>query len=330
VAAWGIALATLALIGAVILAVHHAEVVAHRVGEPFGTLVLAVAITIIEAALILSLMLSGGKGQAVLARDTIFAALMIITSGLIGVCLFAGGLRHREQVFRTEGAVSGLAALMTLAVLSLILPNFTTTTFGGTYAPAQLIAVAVVSLAIWGTYVAVQTGRHRDYFLPVGGHTEDHAPPPTVSAAWASFGVLLVCLVAVVGLAKWLSKPLEQAVQAAGAPQAVVGLAIALTVLLPETGAAIRAARANRFQTSMNLAMGSALASIGLTIPTVAVASLMMGLPLELGLEGKHIVLLVLACTVNALTLGLGRSNILLGVIHLSIFAAFVVIAFVP
>jgi Ca2+:H+ antiporter len=322
----------LALIGAVIVAVHHAEVVAHRVGEPFGTLILALAVTVIEASLILSMMLAGGPGAATLPRDTLFAAVMIICAGVVGLCVLVGGLRHREQSFRIEGAGAGISALMTMTTLSMVLPSFTTSSPGNTYTPAQLIFAAVSSLVLWLAFVFVQTVRHRDYFLPAQ-HADDeqiHEPPPSTRAAWASAGLLVVALVGVVGLAKLLSPWIESAVAAAGAPKTVIGIAIALLVLAPETAAAMRAARADRLQTSLNLALGSALASIGLTIPVVAAASLGFGLPLQLGLEAKDLALLVLTFAVNMVTLVSGRTHLLPGVVHLVIFAAFLALALAP
>jgi Ca2+:H+ antiporter len=324
--------AGLALIGSVLASVHHAEVVAHRVGEPFGTLILAVAVTVIEVALIVSMMLAGGPDKSTLPRDTIFSAIMIICNGAVGLCLMVGGLRHHEQSFRLEGAAAALAALIALATLSLVLPTFTTSSAGASYTPKQLAFAAVASLVLWGVFVFVQTVRHRDYFLaPLGAADEEaHAPPPSLRTAWASFGLLLVALVAVIGLAKLLSPTLERAVDAAGAPATVIGIAIALLVLLPETWAAVRAARADRLQTSLNLALGSALASIGLTIPAVALVSTLLGMPLQLGLGPKDLVLLVLTFAVGTITLGTGRTNVMQGAVHLVIFAAFVFLAFVP
>jgi Ca2+:H+ antiporter len=321
-----------ALIGAVIAAVHHAEVVAHRVGEPFGTLVLAVAVTVIEASLILSVMLASGAAAAALPRDTIYAAIMIICNGVVGICLLVGGIHHREQSFRVEGAGPALAALVAMATLSLVLPSFTTTTAAGTYSPSQLAFAAVASASLWAVFVFVQTVRHRDYFLPVADPSNEavHAQPPSNAQAWASFGLLLVSLVAVVGLAKALSPTIERGIAAAGAPKAVIGIAIAMLVLLPETWAAVRAARADRLQTSMNLAIGSALASIGLTIPVVAAASVLLGVPLTLGLGEKDLVMLLLTFVVGAITLGTGRTSMMQGAVHLVIFAAFLFLSLVP
>jgi Ca2+:H+ antiporter len=325
-------LAGLALVGAVQAAVYHAEVVAHRVGEPYGTLVLALAVTVIEVALIVSMMLGGGADKAELPRDTIFAAVMIICNGVVGLCLLVGGLRHHEQTYRIESASSSLAVLVALATLSLVLPSFTTSSPGGTYTTGQLVFAAVASLVLWAVYVFVQTVRHRDYFLPAGepSNEEAHAVPPSKAKALASFGLLLVALVAVVGLAKVLSPSIEAALDASGAPKAVVGVAIALLVLLPETVAAVRAAHVDRLQTSFNLAYGSALASIGLTIPVVAVASLWLDMPLVLGLEPKDLVMLTLTFVVSAITLTYGRTHMMHGAVHLVIFAAFAFLALVP
>ena len=235
-------IACLALIGSVLASVHHAEVVAHRVGEPFGTLILAVAVTVIEVALIVSMMLAGGPDKSALPRDTIFSAIMIICNGAVGLCVVVGGVRHREQSFRLEGANAALAALIALATLSLVLPTFTISSPGASYTAKQLAFAAVASLVLWGVFVFVQTIRHRDYFLPPQGAGDEtaHAPPPSAKAAWASFALLFVSLIGVIGLAKLLSPTLERAVDAAGAPPTVIGIVIALLVLPPETGAAGR------------------------------------------------------------------------------------------
>lgn len=332
----GAALATVcatALCVSVLASVHHAEVVAHRVGEPFGTLILALSVTVIEVALIVSMMLAGGADKSALPRDTIFSAIMITCNGAVGLCVIAGGLKHHEQSFRLEGATSALAALIALATLSLVLPVFTTTLPGPDfYSTSQLVFAAIASLALWGVFVFVQTVRHRDYFLPPGnaGDESAHAPPPSARLAWASFALLVVALIAVVGLAKTLSPTIERAIASAGLPSAVIGIVIALLVLAPETWAALRAARADRLQTSVNLALGSALASIGLTIPVVAALSIALDQPLRLGLAPKDLVLLVLTFVVATITLGTGRTNVLQGAVHLLIFAAFLFLAIVP
>jgi len=321
-----------ALIGTVIAAVHHAEVVAHRIGEPFGTLVLTVSITIIEVALIVTLMLGGGADKAVLPRDTIFAAIMITCNAVVGLCLVIGGLRYHEQSFHVLGSNAALAVLIALSTLSLVFPAFTTSSAGLTYSTAQLTFAALASLTLWAAFVFIQTVRHRDYFLPVDNVADEdsHAPPPSAQLAWVSFALLFVALVSVVGLSKVISHGLEAALHAAGAPKTVLGIIIAMLVLLPETWAAARAAHANRLQTSLNLALGSALSSIGLTIPVVALTSALIGLPLVLGLEPKELVLLALTFVVASITLVSGRTHVLLGAVHIVIFAAFLFLAFVP
>ena len=323
------------LAGAVLAAVHHAEVVAHKVGEPYGSLVLAVAVTIIEVALIVTLMISGGEKTQSLARDTVFAAVMITCNGILGISLLVGALRRRIAVFNPEGTGGALAAVATIATVSLALPSFTTSRPGPEFSPAQLAFAAVASLAIYLLFVAVQTRRHRDYFLPIttAGKVideEEHANPPSSRDALVSLGLLLVALIAVVGLAKGVSPSIEAGVASAGLPQSVVGVVIALMVLLPETIAAVRAAVRDRVQTSLNLALGSAMASIGLTIPAIAVAMIWLQGPLLLGLGGSQLVLLALTMVVSTLTVVPGRANVLQGGVHLGLFAVFLFLAASP
>lgn len=328
----GASVAAAILIASVLAAVHHAEVVAHRVGEPFGTLVLAVAVTVIEVSLIVSLMLTNAGDASALARDTVFAAIMIILNGIVGLCLLAGGLKHGEQRFTLRGVSAALCVLTAMVVLSLVLPNYVTTTPGPSYAPSQLVFVAIVSLILYVSFVMVQTVRHRDYFLPEGDDLpkDAHAAPPSATAAWAAFGTLLVALVTVVLLAKDLSGTVERAVLYAGLPLAAVGIVIAALVLAPESLAAYRAARKDRLQTSLNLALGSALATIGLTIPSVAIVSMALGLPLAMGLDPKSIVLLILSLFTITLSLGTGRTTMLGGMVHLVIFAAYLFTTVIP
>jgi Ca2+:H+ antiporter len=323
---------TAGLVACVLSAVHHAEVVAHRVGEPFGTLVLAIAVTVIEVALIVSLMLAGGPATEALARDTVFAAVMIILNGMVGICLLVGGTRHGEQSFGLLGVSASLATLAAIVTLTLVLPNYTTTTPGPSFSPGQLGFIAVTAIILYGTFVLVQAVRHRGYFLPVDAREDEsaHAAPPSNAVAWASSVLMLLCLGAVVLLAKSLAPTIENAVARAGAPKALVGIIIATVVLLPESLAAIRAARANRLQTSLNLALGSALASIGLTIPAVAIVSLLTGWTLVLGIDAKSTVLLLLSLVVATLSLGTGRTTVLQGAVHLVIFAAYLFTSIVP
>ena len=332
---WLGALVATILIGAVLAGVHHAEAIAHQVGEPFGTLLLAVAVTVIETALIISLMLAEGPGEAALARDTVFAALMIVLNGIVGLCLLAGGSKHHEQQFTRYGVSAGLAMLAVLSILTLVLPNFTTSMSGPYYSPAQLLFVATISLIIYATFVVAQTVRHREYFLHPDVEDERSAlaeqfPPLARGAALASGALLVIALIAVVLLAKALSPLITSAVAAADAPRAVVGIIIAALVLLPEGLAAWRAARRNHLQTSLNLALGSALATIGLTIPAVTVVAMWLDLKLALGLSQISTVLLILTLFVASLSLGTGRTTVVQGVLHLVLMATFLFTTLVP
>ncbi|WP_416485219.1 calcium:proton antiporter [Streptomyces sp. CL12] len=330
-----IALVTVVLAGAVLAAVHHAEVIAHRIGEPLGSLVLAIAVTVIEVALIVTLMADGGDKSSTLARDTVFAAVMITCNGIVGICLLVASLRHGTAVFNPEGSGAALATVATLATLSLVLPTFTTSKPGPEFSTLQLTFAALSSLILYGLFVTTQTVRHRDYFLPITRqgeviNNEDHARPPSKRTALISLGLLALALVGVVGLAKGVSPAIEAGVAAAGLRQAVVGVIIALLVLLPETIAALRAARRDRVQTSLNLALGSAMASIGLTIPAVALASLWLPGPLVLGLDPVHMLLLALTVVVASLTVVPGRATPLQGGVHLVLFAAYLELAINP
>ncbi len=317
---------------AIMAAVYHAEVLAHYLGEPFGTLVLALAVTVIEVSLIVSIMLGEGSQSQALARDTLMAAIMITINGIVGICLIAGGRRHIEQSYTQAGVSAGLAMLATLSVLTLVLPNFTTSAREAFYTDQQLLFVAVISLIIYGTFVMAQTIRHRDHFLHNIEDADDHAheAPVTRPQAVTAAALLLVALVGVVLLAKNLSPMIELGVDAIGAPKALVGIIIAALVLAPEGFAALNAARANRVQSSLNLAIGSALASIGLTIPAVALVALALGLELELGLSQSGSVMLALTLLVATLSLSRGRTTIVQGVIHLVLFATFLFITIVP
>jgi len=331
-AAWVLILSGTLLGLSVFAAVHHAEVLALKLGEPFGSILLAVAVTVIEAALIVSILLTRAPGSEAVARDTVSAAVMIVLNGIIGLCLVAGALRHREQIFRVDGAQAPLAVLTVLAVFALVLPNFTTTTRGPTYAPLQLVGIATVFVILYVVFVFVQTVRHREYFLDTTldhGAAATHDPPPN-RVALASLVLLFVALTAVVLLAKVLSGPLDGVVRAAGLPPAVVGVAIAALVLLPEGLAATRAALGNRLQGAINLAIGSAIASIGLTIPVVAAVSLWVGIELTLGLTPEKMVLLLLTLLVSTQTLATGRTTVLQGAVHLVMFTVFVILTFVP
>lgn len=321
------------LAAVVLAAVHHAEVVAHKVGEPFGSLVLAVAVTVIEVALIVTLMISGGPESASLARDTVFAAAMITMNGIVGISLLVGAIRYRLAVFNAEGSGAALATVALLATLTMVIPNFTTSEPGPVFSSSQLVFAAVASLALYGMFVFTQTLRHRDFFMPVGdddASEDEHAPPPSSREAGTSLALLLLALVAVVGLAKVESPVIEAGVLAAGFPASSVGVVIALLVLMPESLAAVRAAQRNRIQISLNLAFGSAMASIGLTIPTIAVASIWLEGPLVLGLDATQMALLAISVVVAVLTVVPSRATRLQGGVHLVLLAAFLFLAVQP
>lgn len=320
------------LIGCVLAAVHHAEAVAERVGEPFGTLLLALSVTAMEVALIVSLSL---KGEATLARDTVFATIMIILNGMVGLCLLLGASRHREQYFSLYGVNATLAALAAISVVTLVLPNTTTTAPGPYYSTAQLAFVGTVSLVLYAVFVLVQTVRHRDYFLTQPAAATAGAPDHAAHVASArhvtiSAVLAVVSLAGVILMAKSLGPALERGVAAIGAPEALVGVVIAAVVLLPESLAAIHAARADRLQTSLNLALGSAMASIGLTIPAVAAVSIATHWQLVLGLDPRDTVLLALSLLTAALSLGTGRTTVLQGAVHLVIFGVYLFTSIVP
>lgn len=333
-ALWQVILMAVLLIAAVISAVHQAEVIAHKTGEPLGTIVLAVSVTIIEVALIVSIMLSAGPDGGLIARDSVFAAIMIVMNGVIGVSILLGCFKHRVLSFRLEGVNSSLAVLIALSVLTLIIPNFTTTTSGPTFSDSQLIFAGVLSFVLYGIFIFVQTIRHRDYFLLPNDieltEPKSHAPVPSNTKTFISVILLLISLVAVVLLAKALSPSIELAIDTMGAPRAVVGIAIALLVLLPEGVAATRAAIDNRLQTSLNLSIGSALACIGLTIPAVAFVSIVFDMPLSLGIDTLGMIFLGLTFLLSILTIAIGRATLLQGAVHLVVFASYLFLSLVP
>lgn len=336
-------LVAIVLAATILVAVHHAEVIAHKVGEPFGSLILAVAVTVIEVGLIITLSASGKADTATLARDTVFAALMITTTGIVGISLLVGSIRNRVVRFNAEGAGAALTTVIALAVLCLVLPNFTETP-GPTFSSSQLLFAAIASLALYAMFVVTQTISHRELFLPVSPgeptpasdtkppviRQTEHSEKPSMRATLISLGLLILSLVAVVGLAKVESPSIESGVKAAGFPQSFVGVVIALLILLPEGISAVRAAKRNELQTSLNLALGSAMASIGLTIPAIAFASIWMTGSLELGLGPTQIVLLLLTIAVSILTIVPGRATKLQGGVHLVLFAAFLFLSIVP
>ncbi len=317
------------LFGTVFAAVHHAEVIAERIGEPYGTLLLTLAVTIIEVALIATMML-GEKTVTTLARDTVFAVVMIVCNGLVGICILAGGLRYREQDIQVTGSSLYLSVLAVLATITLIMPNYTLTTPGPVYSAGQLGFVSIVTILLYGVFLYTQTVRHRDYFVSEAAGSAGEGTHASNRTMLLSAALLLVSLLAVVLLAKKFSQVVDAGAALIGAPPAFAGILVALLILLPESVAAVGAARKNDLQKSINLALGSSLATIGLTIPAVAVAAFALDKQLVLGLSAQDVVLLVLTFLLSMLTFGTGRTNILFGLVHLVVFAVFMFLVFVP
>jgi Ca2+:H+ antiporter len=317
------------LFGTVFAAVYHAELIAERIGEPYGTLLLTLAVTIIEVALIATIML-GEKDVPTLARDTVFAVVMIVCNGLVGICILAGGLRYREQDVQVTGSSLFLSVLIVLATITLILPNYTQSTPGPVYSAGQLGFVSVVTVILYGVFLYTQAIRHRDYFISEAAGLADDGTHASNRMLVLSIALLLVSLLAVVLLAKKFSLVVDFATASIGAPPAFAGVLVALLILLPESLAAIAAARKNDLQKSINLALGSSLATIGLTIPAVAVAAYALDKQLVLGLNPQEMVLLVLTFVLSMLTFGTGRTNILFGLVHVVVFAVFVFLVLVP
>jgi Ca2+:H+ antiporter len=265
-----------------------------------------------------------------LARDTVFAVVMIVCNGLVGICILTGGLRYREQDVQITGSNLYLSVLAVLATITLILPNYTMTTPGPIYSTGQLGFVSVVTILLYGVFLYTQTIRHRDYFISGAAGASDEGAHASNRTLLLSAVLLLVSLVAVVLLAKKFSLVVDAGAELIGAPPAFAGILVALLILLPESVAAIGAARKNDLQKSINLALGSSLATIGLTIPAVAVAAFALDKQLVLGLNAQEVVLLLLTFILSMLTFGTGRTNILFGLVHLVVFAVFLFLVFVP
>ena len=319
---------------AISTSVHNAEVIAKRIGPALGTLVLALSVTIIEVALILNLMRSVPSTAATIARDTVFAAIMIVTNGIAGFSILIGSLRHKELEFQTVGTSSLMAVLATLAGLTMVLPNYTITTAGPTYSSTQLVFVSIAALTIYIALLWAQTKSYKNYFVPISDsqfkQLEANNYVPTRSKTLICFVGLLLSLVSVVGLAKVLSPAIGSAVNFFGAPQTAVGIVVALLVLAPETFAALNAAKANQIQTSLNLALGSGAASIALTIPVVSFYSIYSGQPILLGLDSKSLAFLMLTFIASGFTFGSGRTTALHGIVHLVILFGYIVLSFSP
>lgn len=316
---------------AVLTSIHHAESIAEKFGPALGTLILAIAVTVIEVGLIVNMMATATSGGSMIARDTVFSAVIVVANGITGFCFLLGGLRYKELGFRVEGTSSLLAVLATLVTLCLVLPNFTVSTPEATYSNAQLIFISVMSVILYAALVVAQTVTHKDYFAASDENVEVVAvKKPSNIATVLSAIALVVSLVSVIGLAKTLSPSIESGLVAVGAPRATLGIILALLVLLPEAGAALNAARSNQLQTSLNLALGSGAASVALTIPVISIYSIMSGQQVALGLDGKGMAFLALTFIVSGLTLGTGKTTALKGIVHLVILISYISLTFMP
>jgi Ca2+:H+ antiporter len=322
--------ASLLLILSVMTAVHHSEIIAHKVGEPYGTIILAVSITVIEVSIIISLMLTGGKETLSLARDTVYSATMLILNGIVGLSLFIGGMKHHEQKYSKHSVTIALVSLVSIIVFTLIVPTFTKSVHGSYYSSPQLVFVSIVCLIIYGFFLFAQTNRHRDYFLPTEEDKVESTTIITNKAFILSLVFLIISLGIVVLLAKTLTPEIESIIIANNLPVTLVGVVIAAIILLPEGIAAINAARNNRLQTSLNLSLGSALASIGLTIPSVAIVCILFDMKIILGLEIKSMILLALSVFTVMLSLSNGRANLVYGVVLLMNLCAFIFLIIFP
>jgi Ca2+:H+ antiporter len=325
-------LAAILAIGAIFAALQHAEVVGGRLGEPLGTLVLTLSVTVIEVALMAS-MVEHGAEDPTEAREAVFSAIMIVCNGLVGLCLLLGGFRHGEQELHPMGASAYLAVLIALSVLTLILPDYTISTDGPTLSPGQLVFVSVLSTSLYGAFLFIQTVRHRSYFLDVHAAAVGHeARRPTPGQSMFSALGLLASLLGVALLAEHVIPAVEEGLKWAGIMEVnrVTGAAMAALVLMPESLNSIRAATRNALQTSLNGALGSVLATIGLTVPAVALLSLASGNEIMFGLDKRDSAMLMLTLMLSVVSFGAGRTNVLTGLVHLVVFATYVFLLFVP
>ena len=311
--------------------VRHADAIAERLGEPLGTLVLTLTMSGMEMMMIAAVMYTG-QGGASLARDTMMAIVMIVLNGLVGTCLLAGGLRYHEQTYNLYGANAFLALIIPLSVFGLVLPEFTVSTPGPMLSPLQSAFMVVMSVALYGVFLAIQTLRHRDYFVSPGAKAADPGDPAPAKAGALSLrshvALLFAYAVPIVLLAKQIATPIDHGIRVLGAPPALGGLLVAVLILSPESLAAVRAALANQLQRSINLALGTALSSISLTIPAVLVIGFITGRTIILGLGAVDTLLLLLTLVVSMLTFALQRTNVLLGAVHLLLFLAYLMLIF--
>lgn len=316
------------LLGSALAVVRHADGIAEALGEPFGTLVLTLSVLAIEIMSISAVMLHGANNPT-LVRDTLFAIIMIILGGMVGASLLVGGWRHREQHYNLQGANAYLSVIIPLAVLSLSLPNFTVTTAGPTLSTAQQVFLVIMSVGLYGAFLAIQTGRHRGYFTDDGdGEQRVRGRGDKQAPVYRHATLLILYMAPVAYLAEQLAHPIDYLIETLRMPTAIGGVAIALLVATPEAIGATRAAFANRLQRSINIFLGSVLSTIGLTVPFMLAISYFTGHVIDLGLTPANDLLLVLTLVVSVVTFASGRTNILQGAVHVMLFAAFLMLIF--
>jgi len=317
------------ILGAALSVVRHADHLAARLGEPYGTLILTLSVTSIEI-ISLSAVMMHGKNTPTLARDTLFSVVMIILNGMVGLSLFIGAWKHKEQQYNLQGANTYLGVIIPLAVLSLILPNYTVTTPGPTLSFLQGTFMIIMSVSLYGAFLVIQTSRHRGYFT---FGNEDKAEVHTVSVSSKSSiaphaFLLALYMLPVVFLAEELAHPVKYIIETLNAPVALGGMIMALLVATPEAIGAVRAARANQLQRSVNIFLGSVLSTIGLTVPAMLIIGYIDGRNIILGLQHTDIVMLLLTLAVSVVTFASGRTNVLQGIVHLILFAAYLLLVF--
>ena len=315
------------ILGSALSVVRHAEHLAVRLGEPYGTLILTLLVTSIEVISISAVMLHG-ENNPTLARDTLFSVVMIILNGMVGLSLFAGAWRHKEQTYNLQGANTYIGVIIPLAVLSLILPDFTLTTPGPTLSTAQGMFLVFVSVSLYGAFLVIQTSRHRGYFMIEGAPEEIHSPEPASHSLLYHIVFLGLYMLPVVFLAEQLAPPMDYLIETLQAPVKLGGLIIAILVATPEAVGAVRAAGSNHLQRSMNIFLGSVLSTIGLTIPAMLLVSYATGHSIVLGLQNSDLVMLLLTLAVSVVTFASGRTNVLQGLAHLVLFAAYLLLIF--
>ncbi len=315
------------VMGSALNVVRHADHVSQVLGEPYGTLVLTLSVTAIEVLSISAVMLHGDNNPT-LVRDTLFAIIMIILGGMVGVSLLAGGFRHREQHYNLQGANAYLSVIIPLALLTLSLPNFTVTTPGPTLSSPQQSFLVVMSLGLYAAFLAIQTGRHRGYFILDEDETEAVGPIKATGPRAKPAGLLIVYILPVVFLAEQLAHPIDYLIETLKVPEPLGGVIIAMLVATPEAISATRAALVNSVQRSINIFLGSVLSTIGLTVPIMLVISYLTAHEVHLGLTSANNLLLAVTLVVSVVTFASGRTNILQGAVHVMLFAAFIMLIF--